>query len=349
MLRHLIAVISCVSSLGFIGARTITEPYRSYYSNDIEEVKSIDVNFMANGTLQGLTLVDELTMCSVLQFGFNPNTNDSTISYYVSDNFSSADFADAYNLESNSFTYYTYAFYESLVNENTSYPSRFLDDYIYFDLYIIPNGNQYGFTRLYLSFAYGKTYSNYLVPSSYLSSAISFVNPIYQINSYTARSDSWGITPYLALDNNGQDLGNGNIIPSVSNYAVYTDNGSLDSIVKCHFDFSFYYLVDTSNPLYAIAYDRGYGRGLYDGRSQVEPSWYEQGYNDGYSAGYDVGYNASQPLSMNFLSLIGAIADTPVLLIRNLYSFDLFGTSALTIFMTLLTAVIVIHFIRKFI
>lgn len=113
-------------------------------------------------------------------------------------------------------------------------------------------------------------------------------------------------------------------------------------------DIFFYQNADYLNGLnegynkgYDVGYNSGYGTGYNDG--------YNYGYQTGYTQGHADGINEATPLQMNFLTLLGAIADTPVVIIRNLYSFDIFGTSALAIFMTLLTAIIVIHFVRKFI
>ena len=98
-------------------------------------------------------------------------------------------------------------------------------------------------------------------------------------------------------------------------------------------------LNDGYNRGYDVGYNSGYATGYNDG--------YDYGYQTGYTQGRADGINEATPLQMNFLTLLGAIADTPVVIIKNLYNFDIFGTSALTIFMTLLTGIIVIHFVRK--
>ena len=101
-----------------------------------------------------------------------------------------------------------------------------------------------------------------------------------------------------------------------------------------------------------IAYLFGYNGGILDeyynlGYLDGQSAGYTAGYLDGETYGYSVGYNAGTQNGVSFMPLFGAIADTPVLIIRNLFSFDLFGVSALAIFMSLLTALVVIHFIRK--
>lgn len=130
------------------------------------------------------------------------------------------------------------------------------------------------------------------------------------------------------------------------NYQSFYYSGIVPSTYHFDFSFNFHYYLDyyQSSWIYYdgfedgsyTGWDVGYEDGIADGR--------ELGYHDG----YEDGMTASGGLSINFLGLLGAIADTPVLVIRNLYSFDLFGVSALTIFMSILTAIIVIHFIRKY-
>lgn len=100
-----------------------------------------------------------------------------------------------------------------------------------------------------------------------------------------------------------------------------------------------FYLLNYASNWDDEIYDNGYSAGLSDGTSA--------GYSDGYGVGYNAGLNA-QGVNANFLSLFGAIADTPVYIIRSLFSFDIFGTTALTIFMSLLTVIIVVHFVRKY-
>ena len=100
------------------------------------------------------------------------------------------------------------------------------------------------------------------------------------------------------------------------------------------------------NPYMSRSYQEGYNDGFSDGSGK--------GYQDGYDEGYALGYNAGRadalnerPLDLNFLRMLGAIADTPVYFIRSMFSFEFFGINALAVFMTLLTALIVIYFIRK--
>lgn len=104
------------------------------------------------------------------------------------------------------------------------------------------------------------------------------------------------------------------------------------------------------NSNYMVGYNDGYKQGYDDGEFDGTSFGTTEGYDNGYAIGYAKGYNDganSSPVQASFLGLLGAIADTPVLIIRNLFSFEFFGISALAVFMTLLTASLVIYFVRK--
>ena len=151
-------------------------------------------------------------------------------------------------------------------------------------------------------------------------------------------------------------------------YRLYGDSTDLTDYSALNLTFyfgaydesTFEYLTDGDYQSgYADGYTYGYTNGYKDGEdtgfvngvAEGQTTGYNNGYQDGYALGYQNGktdgLNEATPLQVSFLGLLGAIADTPVVIIKNLYSFDIFGTSALTIFMTLLTAIVVIHFIRK--
>lgn len=97
------------------------------------------------------------------------------------------------------------------------------------------------------------------------------------------------------------------------------------------------------------AWENGYSYGYNDGRIDGR----EDGYNDGYDYGYDVGYDNGYEEGMNngadytFGSLFGAVADTPILIVRNLFNFDFFGVNMLTVVLSLFTALILFYLIRK--
>lgn len=88
---------------------------------------------------------------------------------------------------------------------------------------------------------------------------------------------------------------------------------------------------------YVDSYNSGYNNGNNDG--------YKTGYDVGYGVGYDAGLQVNNPYT--FGALFGAIADTPVLIFRSLFNFDLFGTSALVVVMSLFTALVLIFIAKK--
>lgn len=100
---------------------------------------------------------------------------------------------------------------------------------------------------------------------------------------------------------------------------------------------------------YQIGYDNGYNTGYDTG--------YNTGYDIGLNAGYDNGYNQgyengktdgiSTANDYTFLGLFGAVADTPVMMIRSLFNFDFFGVNLLTVVLSLFTGVILFYLLRK--
>lgn len=115
-------------------------------------------------------------------------------------------------------------------------------------------------------------------------------------------------------------------------------------------EYDFRYYTESSSIQLNFNYFINYNQGYIDGRDYVltHLSEFDLYTNSQYLTYGQIQYNLGvSQANTGFLNLFGAIADTPVIMIRNLFSFDLFGMSALTIFMSLLTGLIVIHFIRK--
>lgn len=112
---------------------------------------------------------------------------------------------------------------------------------------------------------------------------------------------------------------------------------------------------DTDNAYangFNTGYDNGYDNGYQDGYNDGNTSGYDEGYNNGYQSGnvngYNNGYNtALSTHSFSFTNLFASISDTPILMIRRLFGFELFGVSLISVFMSLFTALIVIHVIKK--
>lgn len=147
------------------------------------------------------------------------------------------------------------------------------------------------------------------------------------------------------------DFGNGYQSPSNLFYNQYSsDSFSINDISN---RYEFVLPIDLIYSFFVGGWNSSYTEGYNEGLSAGYVTGFQDGSNQGYSTGYYEGYRVGNidgaNYNINFLGLFGAIADTPVLIIRNLLGFDIFGTSALTIFMSLLTACVVIHFIRKFI
>lgn len=107
---------------------------------------------------------------------------------------------------------------------------------------------------------------------------------------------------------------------------------------------------------YATGYGNGYDDGYSNGQSVGYDNGYDVGldvgYDDGYSVGHDVGFsegynNALSTHDFSFTNLFYAIGDTPILYLRRLFGFELFGMNVMSIFMSLFTFIIVIHIIKK--
>lgn len=137
------------------------------------------------------------------------------------------------------------------------------------------------------------------------------------------------------------------------NFSADTTHNSLDDI-----SFSFYSCISprtgaTYDDGYNDGYNDGYSIGWSDGYSIGNRDGIDTGYQDGVTAGYQQGYNQgySDGLNIstnsNFLNLFGLIADTPVMMLRSLFNFDLFGIHVFTAIMSLLTGIFLIFIIKK--
>lgn len=110
---------------------------------------------------------------------------------------------------------------------------------------------------------------------------------------------------------------------------------------------------------YQTAYDEGnavgYANGLRTGNQEGYRVGYDEGYDlgssTGYTSGYNTGYNegASGNNNFTFLKLFGAVADTPIIVIRQLLGFDVFGVSGLQILMSMITGTLAIFLLRRFV
>lgn len=99
---------------------------------------------------------------------------------------------------------------------------------------------------------------------------------------------------------------------------------------------------------YYNGYQQGYQEGYQNGNTDGTNSGYNNGYDDGWLNGYNSGYDfALTTHDFSFSNLFYSIGDTPILMIRRLFGFELFGVSLISVFMSLFTALIVIHIIKK--
>lgn len=98
-------------------------------------------------------------------------------------------------------------------------------------------------------------------------------------------------------------------------------------------------------------YSSGYNTGYDDGVAEGSSVGYGEGFDEGKDVGYTQGYNAGAESANHYTfgALFASIADTPVLIFRQLFSFDLFGVSALTVILSLFTVLVVLFVAKKII
>lgn len=93
------------------------------------------------------------------------------------------------------------------------------------------------------------------------------------------------------------------------------------------------------------SYNDGYVKGFEDGYSSGESVGKADGYQSGYTKGYQDGIVITDYGSLG--KLFGVVADTPVLFIKSLFNFDLFGMNVFVAIMSLLSGLIVLYIIKK--
>lgn len=121
-------------------------------------------------------------------------------------------------------------------------------------------------------------------------------------------NDLWISEQYRSGYYSGLDLSN--IEKFSMSIRIYTDNNQLD-------------------------YDHGYTDG------------YNNGQNTGYNQGYTAGFNAGSSSNSRLLNLFSSIADTPVLMIRSMFSFELFGISMYTAVLSLITLLFILFIVKR--
>lgn len=84
----------------------------------------------------------------------------------------------------------------------------------------------------------------------------------------------------------------------------------------------------------------------------ILPGGGSQEYQNGYKVGYQLGYTAGQNSSTKdygLTNLLFGIADTPILMMRSMFGFDIFGTPVLQVILSLFTFLIVLHIVKRFV
>lgn len=168
----------------------------------------------------------------------------------------------------------------------------------------------------------------------------------YAFNFYGALVDMIGVDSVIASD------------------ITYIGGGFLLNFTKISYMAEQFYNTIYENMTtneYADGYESGYNNGYNDGNSDGSLEGYDNGYREGYDEGkddgldlgrlqgYNEGYVAGAQSTGNpsFMGLFTSIADTPILMIRRLFGFEIFGTSALAVVFSLLTAFIIIKIVKK--
>lgn len=81
-------------------------------------------------------------------------------------------------------------------------------------------------------------------------------------------------------------------------------------------------------------YGQGYGSG------------YDHGVDDGYASGYDYGWSLGNSSSNSFRSLFGVLVDTPIIYLRKMFDYELFGISVFKALATVLSLIVALAVFR---
>lgn len=194
----------------------------------------------------------------------------------------------------------------------------------------------------------GLTFTN--ARPSIVASGIS-VNPAFShlsMTSWIAFPNSDNFVDWFNYDldtlHNGYD-GFANptpIIFSGCNYGYYftmetADFNSSNWSLDLTFSFFTPLVKNYSSNGYSVGYETGYNQGVKDGS--------DVGYTNGYNQGYQDGLTITSYSDLG--KLFGVIADTPIMLLRSIFSFELFGMNVFVAIMSLLTGLVVLYIVRK--
>ena len=87
-----------------------------------------------------------------------------------------------------------------------------------------------------------------------------------------------------------------------------------------------------------VGYDEGYDIGFVEGEGS--------GYQTGYNVGYGEGYNVGQSSSNSFRNLLATIIDTPILYLRKMFDYELFGISVFQALATVISIIVALAVFR---
>lgn len=141
-------------------------------------------------------------------------------------------------------------------------------------------------------------------------------------------------------------------------YGVYTLNGSKEINVVDDPSVGFGALltfnlgssIPNADTFYNQGYSQGYSDGYNTGYNNGEIDGNNTGFDTGYRSGYTIGFqDGARSGQVSLFSIMGAIVDTPIYLLRSLFDYELFGISIYTALLSLITFIVVLWLIRKFI
>lgn len=164
--------------------------------------------------------------------------------------------------------------------------------------------------------------------------------------SYTYEEDGNDFDAKYLIPFTLMDTTQRNLFTLHNSYSFRHDMGDeIDYIIYFWLNNEYEYEFYNSDASYQSGYSKGYIQGYNEGDAEGNADGYSRGYDDGYYVGKTDGITESNDYS--FLGLFGAIADTPVMMIRSLFNFDFFGVNLLTIVLSLFTGIILFYLLRK--
>lgn len=89
-----------------------------------------------------------------------------------------------------------------------------------------------------------------------------------------------------------------------------------------------------------IGYESGVEDGFENGKIAGAEIGYTQGYNDGYAIGRIDGYDLAESNDNDFFKLLGAVIDTPIVALRRLFSYEVFGVNLFQALMTIVSLIV---------